>query len=498
MKTQLIQLDPYDDVISVRDKMGWSQTSRILLIWPEQGKILSRSLDLVLLQRHSASLGAQLALVTTDPQVREIAPTLGLPVFRNTRQAQKTHWRGKRRRRERLPRFTTPPDLSALRQQIHSAKGNWQEQSAARFGLFGISVLAILALAWILLPSARITILPRTRQQSVILPVTASLRFTSVNLVGSLPAETLSVIVEGRDSLLATGSMQIPADSAVSAVLFTNLTEHSINIPVGLIVSTLDANPIRFTTTSAGRLREGPGRTLTLSATALVPGEVGNLPSGSLVAVEGEYGLSLAATNPYPSRGGSDAPSPAPSQSDRTRLFDNLVTSLYKTALTDLQDSLPEGGYMITTTLELSEVLEETFTPEIGLPGDQVDLTLRLEFTTQYISEANLQSLVIPLMDGSLPEGYVPLPETLSVTHTLPSTPNRDGIVNWTLTADRQVQAEIAPSEVIQLAVGQPSATIIHRLAAILPLESLPELALTPSWWPRLPFLSFRIEVVSR
>jgi len=73
MKTQLIQLDPSDDVISVRDKMGWSQTSRILLVWPEHGQILSRRLDLLLLQRHSTTLGAQLALVTQSPAMTALA-----------------------------------------------------------------------------------------------------------------------------------------------------------------------------------------------------------------------------------------------------------------------------------------------------------------------------------------------------------------------------------------------------------------------------------------
>jgi hypothetical protein len=45
MKTQIIQLESHDDIISIRDKMGWSQTSRILLVWPE--KKTQPALDLV-------------------------------------------------------------------------------------------------------------------------------------------------------------------------------------------------------------------------------------------------------------------------------------------------------------------------------------------------------------------------------------------------------------------------------------------------------------------
>jgi hypothetical protein len=71
MKTQVLQLDPHDDIISTRDKLGWKQTGRILLVWPRKGHVLTRRLDLVLLARHTASLGAQLALITRDPQVRD-------------------------------------------------------------------------------------------------------------------------------------------------------------------------------------------------------------------------------------------------------------------------------------------------------------------------------------------------------------------------------------------------------------------------------------------
>ena len=56
MKTQILRLEAHDDVISAHDKMQWSQTGRILLVWPEHGKILTRRLDLILLLRHSQSL----------------------------------------------------------------------------------------------------------------------------------------------------------------------------------------------------------------------------------------------------------------------------------------------------------------------------------------------------------------------------------------------------------------------------------------------------------
>jgi hypothetical protein len=64
MKTQLIPLESHDDLISIRDRMSWAKTPRILLVWPKSERIPLRPLDLKVLQRHATSLGAQLGLVT--------------------------------------------------------------------------------------------------------------------------------------------------------------------------------------------------------------------------------------------------------------------------------------------------------------------------------------------------------------------------------------------------------------------------------------------------
>ena len=320
MKTQLIQLDPSDDVISVRDKMGWSQTSRILLVWPEQGHILSRRLDLLLLQRHSTTLGAQLALVTQSPAVKEIARDLHLPVFENARQAQNVRWRGGRRRLFRLQRSSPTPDVDTLRLHHRPAKPGWQEHTLARISLFGLSMLAVGALVLLFLPKASITLQPERKVQSLTLPVAASPGFTSVNLAGELPVLNKSVVVEGRDSISTTGSILIPGEFSTGAIRLTNLTNDPVRVPRGLLITTLDAVPVRFTTTQAGVVPGGPGKTAIFQVQALVGGATGNLPSDSLVAIEGDLGLSLSATNLYPIRGGTDVFAPAPNAQDRQRL----------------------------------------------------------------------------------------------------------------------------------------------------------------------------------
>src|SRR5512138_995520 len=113
MKTQIITLESHDDLISVRDRMSWAKTPRILLVWPKYEKVTLRQVDLKVLQRHALSLGAQLGLVTRTRRVRADAEALRIPVFESTGQAQRLAWPKPRRRR--LTNHTPRKDLRTQR-----------------------------------------------------------------------------------------------------------------------------------------------------------------------------------------------------------------------------------------------------------------------------------------------------------------------------------------------------------------------------------------------
>ncbi|HVO42165.1 MAG TPA: hypothetical protein VMT34_06070, partial [Aggregatilineales bacterium] len=97
MKLQVISLEPYDDVVSVRDRLSFVQADRVLLVWPTAAstrkRILCRKLDLVLIQRESARRHTKLALVTSDPDVIDNAEDLNISVFASVQAAQRGRWR---------------------------------------------------------------------------------------------------------------------------------------------------------------------------------------------------------------------------------------------------------------------------------------------------------------------------------------------------------------------------------------------------------------------
>src|SRR5512143_3130856 len=182
MKTQIITLESHDDLISVRDRLSWAKTPRILLVWPKYEKVTLRQVDLKVLQRHASSLGAQLGLVTRQRRVREDAESLGIPVFESTGQAQRLSWPKPRRRR--LPRHTPVKDLREKRSQLPASEEAWRALPAVRVGAFAFGVLAVLVLVALFIPRASVQLTPVSKIQSVSLPVIASPSVNAVFITG--------------------------------------------------------------------------------------------------------------------------------------------------------------------------------------------------------------------------------------------------------------------------------------------------------------------------
>src|SRR5512146_2475408 len=141
MKTQIIALEAHDDFISVRDRMSWAKSPRILLVWPKYEKIALRAADLRILQQHASTLGAELGVITRRGDVRRDAERFGIPVFRSAKVAQRQAWSPRqqlaapehRNRRKRA-------DLEAMRRAAAAPEAAWRAKPLARIGFFVLGV----------------------------------------------------------------------------------------------------------------------------------------------------------------------------------------------------------------------------------------------------------------------------------------------------------------------------------------------------------------------
>ena len=495
MKTQIITLESHDDLISVRDRMSWAKTPRILLVWPKYEKVTLRQVDLKILQRHAASLGAQLGLVSRIRRVRMDAEALHIPVFKSTGDAQKQAWPTVRRRRRVVPR---PPrqDLREKREQVIVHEEAWRSQPGVRILAFFIGVLAVLAMVALFIPRARITLTPITKTQSLVLPVVANPAVDSVFITGNIPAREKHVTVEGNQTINVTGEGIIPQSKARGIAEFRNLTQQAVAIPSGTIVQNKEG--IRFVTTVDSEMEAGVGSLLQLPIEAVDGGLAGNLDAEKIDIIAGRLGLSLSVTNPEPTEGGRELPSIQASEADRERVKKLLMKNLKEEARQKLAAELSPGDVLFDQSMTVTQTLLEEYDPPAGAAGANLTLNMRLEFTSRYADASDLIELAALALNASLPTGFHPAaPDEIIVRPD--SIPNleEDGSAKWTMLAERKIVQLVDPMQVTRLVQGLGVWNTEPILEEHLRLAAAPKVELTPSWWPWMPIVPFRIAVMT-
>ncbi len=495
MKTIVIPLDAHDDLISVRDKMVWSKAQRILLVWPDGRRPhLARRYDLVSLQRQAISLGAQLGLVTRDREVIENARELGVAVFRSEKQAQRSRWQHTRMQRRFHRRALEPGQVQGLQKAPDNSAPSGFLLGWGRLAIFSAGVLAVLVMSVFLLPGATVRIHPVQQDQSLSMTLAADPNLTRSSLSGVVPAEEVSTVVEVQGQIQTSGKTDIPDHKAGGSVVFTNLSDRSLTLPAGSVVSTLKPDELRFETLRTVAVPAGAGQTVQVEVLALSGGSAGNVAGGAVKALEGSFGPEVIVNNPEPFSGGSDISAPAVAQSDYDRLRKELLAELKDNAATDLEFSLSSQKDLVPDSLSMEPQIEETVTPEVGSPGDILTLSLRAEFTALAVERREVQQVVEAALDASLPTGQLAMPSTLTITPASEMNRSADGRIEWTVNVTRKTIPELARDTLLQAVLGKRPKEAVENLTAALNLESPAQIELTPSWWFWMPSLGFRIQ----
>ncbi len=487
MKTTILLLENHDDIISIRDRLAWVKTPRVLLVLPSPNRLQLRPLDLTLLLRHARGMGAELGLVTRDGEIRAAAASLGIPVFKNAAEAQKKPWQ-------------TPLSLRASR----PARRPWQvlrqnrppadpldvrDDPLARLGIFALGVLAVFVLLLALLPSARVQIRLPEQTQSLRLAVSAEEGAKTVQLSGVIPLYSRRITLQGSDSLPVSGEMLQPHAAAIGTVSITNQTESPISLPVGTTLLAQTDPPVRFLTVTEAEIVPGAKPT-EVRVRAAEAGKGGNLPAGSIDAFLGELGLFLSVTNPQPISGGADRAVRAPSEADRAALRDRLLTRLQEQA----REELGGGAFAFANTLRPVAILEELYSPPAGQAGENLSLTMQVEFALFYAREEEINQLAALALDASLPPGAEAIPGSLGV-QPLSSFFGGEGVVRWQMQASRALRPQLDESEVIALVQGKTARHAAEILQQMLGLAEPPQISIRPVWWLWLPFLPSQIDV---
>jgi hypothetical protein len=495
VKTQIITLESHDDLISVRDRMSWAKTPRILLVWPKYEDVTLRQVDLKVLQRHASSLGAQLGLVTRERRVRADAEALRIPVFTSAGDAQRMPW--PKLKRKRLPRHAPDKTLREKRDQLPALEEAWRARPAVRVAAFIIGVLSVLLLVGLFIPRAQVTLNPVTQTQSVTLPVTASASVDAVFITGSIPAREKRIIVDGEQTVTVTGEGVVPQSKAKGVAEFRNLTQSAVTVPIGTVVT---AGDIRFVTTELGVLNAGVGETVELEIEAVVGGVSGNLEAETINVVDGRLGLSLSVTNLEPTTGGRERASVQASDADRARAKNLLMKSLESDAREQFADEVDSGNFLFEDTFAVSQILSEVYDPPAGAAGATLTLTMQVEYSALYADDSDLTELASLALNASLPSGFGAgaASGALTVEPVTNPTTLSNGSTRWTIRAEREITQHVDAAQVTQMILGLDSDAAQKELKKNLPSASSPKLTFTPSWWKWVPIVPFRVMVTTQ
>jgi hypothetical protein len=333
--------------------------------------------------------------------------------------------------------------------------------------------------------------------QTLTLSASASREVTTVNLAGSLPARLSSLILEQSKTDQATGTVAVPEARAKGLATFRNLTTAQVRIPVGMVIRTQSDPTVRFATTRDAVVAAGIGKTVDVPIQAIEAGITGNLPAGALVSFEGELGTSLAVTNPDPTTGGTDKSAPIQTAADRSHLRSAMLVDILGQCGTKIRQTLSDGDVYFPDTLDVSQVLSETYFPAEDQSGDTLSLTMRVQCQAQYAGQTDLSALSKMSLDALLSEGYAPISNELSMLPSSTPLTGTDGVTHWQMQVQRLVRARLDPLVVAELTVGRKPADAVLKLKKSLSLAESPVIHLRPAWWPWLPLIPFRITISS-
>jgi hypothetical protein len=497
MKTQIITLESHDDLVSIRDRMSWAKSPRILLVLPAREKALLGPLDLRILQQHARGLGAQLGVVAQRRDFRRDARAFGLPTFRSTAEAQSKAWAAPvaTRPRRRVAANERLAMLKAMRDGLSTPRSGWISAPAVRIVLFALAVLAVFSIVSLFIPRASVLLVPIAVEQQATLPVTISTSQPSDPMTGVVLSVTFQKLMGGKQSLQISSTASVPQEKSRGVARFENLTQSPMVIPAGTVVHSASAGAVRFATLAERELDAKVGAFVEVPIEALEAGKIGNLPASVIQGIEGRLGAYAAATNPEATTGGSDSIELVPSEADRARLRKKLFDQLASQAAAEFETALGDEGIILTNTLAVSEIEQEVYDPPPGQPGELLSLAVSAIYEVEYVVAEDLERLAEASMNAALPAGFLPKPGTLHLEAAPSEAQTASGGQHLEYEVRRTIMRQVDGFRANQLVRGLAPVGAARALQDQLPLARPPEIHLSPPWWPWPPLIPFRITV---
>jgi hypothetical protein len=465
--------------------------------------MLQSQVDMALLRRVADDLGLDLVLVA-EGDTADLARLMGLRVAPSEERAQRV--RSQRRWGVFTPPTEATPDILLpsyeLPQTIAGGERagrprHWRRQIAALAGAYGLALLLLLGLA-LLVPSATIVLDPEGSRVSAEAEVMASVDVGQVDYEhGWVPARLVEIEAADEEEGQATGRLSIPDQHAQGEVVFANKSVERVVVPKGTVVRTDDGVLTRFYTLLDVEVPGTFGATARVPILAFEPGPRGNVDALTIRVVEGDASYYVEVLNDQPTHGGGHTRVSIVSRADYDRLRANLVQRLQGEAYDLLVQELEPGEWVPPDTIEVA-IVEEVFDKLLDEPADTLRLTMKVRVTgvaVQGQATKELMARQLEIRDG---EGRMVNEATLRVEQPVGMTEVDGQLVRFKARASAMLVRPIDQRAMSMHLAGQDLQSVTARLSGVYALQHPPEIRIWPSWWPRLPWLPWRIRIEFR
>ncbi len=493
MKTTIIQIETHDDLVSIREKIEWCTSQRIILVFPKKIKQIPDVLGLRLIQRAATAKGAQIALVTRERILADNAEEVGILVFQSIPLAQRGNWQVSPSKIEVKKSIKGIEAVLEGRDLIAEDLHKHELNPFLRIIFFLLALAALISLAVFILPSAQITVYPIAEEQSITLDISASAKAESINIAGVIPASIQSFTLTLEKTAPSSGISTIGRTPARGEFLVNNLSQNNFVLPIGTVFSVNNETPIRFVSLAESSLSAG-ATGIIVAAEALSPGEEGNIEAGTAALVEGIYGSMVEAIAADKFTDGSSSILPAPTEEDYLKLQNDSLKELSNSALKNLEQLESENKKVIRETLSVAEILSETRINPVGEPSDSLTLEMKVQFHALFYDPRDVENLMTMILNSNLQKGFHSVgnvsTETIKFVHSL-----NDETAVWQVNGTRLVVKDWGGDRIQSLIKGKTIPEALAILNAEIPYTKSAVINLRPKFWPRLPLLPNQIHI---
>ena len=466
---------PDDDATSLGARFGESDSRRVILVIPDENRLLDSPVSMRLLLRAASREALSLAIVSGRSSLRRVAAIEGLPALSSLSAVPRSAEPGP----DPLPTplETTLAELSGAVARSYS----W----LCAIGL----VVAIVMVAALALPRATVYVQPVTDRLSGAVRITADADATSPDPAhGTLPSRVVYLEVNSS-AALPVESKDHPLDGrAVGFITLENRSSQVVTVPRGTDLSTFSG--VHFETTTSVVLDGRPGATAEIPIVASAPGDFANVLRGQIVVVGGPLRWLVTAVNEDQTAGGGPGGEPIVTAWETHRLLAQALASSRQIAQQRLAGVVATDEIAVPESVEVTPI-EETFDHAIGAQAKTVSVQVQSRVQAQIVNQRDLDNLAAQIWHPTIRAGYVPVANSVHV-----GTPTAVQVGQSTATFDVPISA-IAAANVntdrvaayVRLRSPRDAEQELDRL---FDLAAPTRVTISPGWLPR----AYRVQVV--